>query len=69
MKLALVYRNGNTRRADELFAKVSKAKEEENPEQFTRRGLLRIVREGSRLIPCQGMELAQIKIYWCASHR
>ena len=49
MKLALVYRkNGNTRRADELFARVSKAKEEENPEQFTQRGLLRIVREGSR---------------------
>ena len=48
-QLAQIYRkNGNTRRADELFAKVSKAKEEENPEQFTQRGLLRIVREGSR---------------------
>jgi len=47
-QLAQVYRkNGNPQRAAELFAIVSKAKEED-PGQFTQRGLLHIVREGSR---------------------
>jgi tetratricopeptide (TPR) repeat protein len=47
-QLAQVYRkNGKPQRAAELFAIVSKAKEED-PGQFTQRGLLHIVREGSR---------------------
>ena len=47
-QLAQVYRkSGNPQRAAELFAIVSKAKEED-PGQLTQRGLLHIVREGSR---------------------
>jgi tetratricopeptide (TPR) repeat protein len=47
-QLAQVYaRKGDTTRAKELFAKVSKAKAEDR-EQFTRRGLQQIVREGPR---------------------
>lgn len=47
-QLAQVYqKKGNSTRARELFAKVSKAKAEDR-EQFTRGGLAHIVREGSR---------------------
>ena len=46
-QLAQVYRKkGDVERAKELFAIVGKQKDEDR-EQFTRRGLLRIVREGS----------------------
>lgn len=47
-QLALLYRKkGNTKRAEELFAKVSKAKTEDR-EQFTQRNLVKIIREGSQ---------------------
>jgi superkiller protein 3 len=48
-QLAQAYRKrGDTARANELFAKVSQAKAEASEQQAGRRGLLRIVRDGSR---------------------
>ena len=45
-QLAVVCRKrGDSKRAEELFAKVSKAKSEDR-EQFTRQTLVRIIREG-----------------------
>jgi len=47
-QLAQLYRRkGNVRRAEELFAQVSKAKAEDR-DQFTQKNLVKIIREGAR---------------------
>jgi tetratricopeptide (TPR) repeat protein len=47
-QLALVYRQtGNAKRADELFAKVGKARSVD-PERLPQRDLVKIIREGAR---------------------
>jgi len=47
-QLAQVYsRKGESARAQELFAKVGKAKAEDR-EQFTSRGIAQIIREGAK---------------------